>query len=1060
MSILSVALAAWGTFALIRLVLVPRADALADAKRNTNGVRAAAVSSLSGFLSLASLTIALSTTAALGVLIYVNTAASVTLQQARAALDRVEQIHAFVGRFDTAIGITTTVVLIAALSYHVYRRGGRRLTEELKRHIAQEVSRLQEGALETLPPTAEMEQVAVMIRTIEGRVADLNDEGPARIQLVAKLNELTQQYYTMDLLRRIDTRLNKPPDVARSGLSRILLLLSSAGMLRSLKGASRMATVAGLLLLLPASMTIGLPEIRDAAESRARALTEQVLELDRSRVDRQFELLFGDVESETLSNEDHQAIDEIASIFESEVVDARYLQGVRVPQATATASRAVRAHASNLILEASGSHPAARAQLVRASSLEPLEQRLLDLNVGAAGPRRPVTTYGERLRADLRRVVPQLDPTVWAHVRRNVAEYVRSFQQAPDPRYLKAMTLSDALGHLVGGINLEGPLEKLLQQGAAQLTGDVAEAVYRKESRRFIAALAQSQGMEQAFDRLYQAPRPTSSTTINAVRSSVDEVITPANAPARRASLAVNPRPNIEAAQRAVQEIAQPTARASAADALISFGDLFPGQLTEPLGTAHARAVSSLSPAISRVGLQASYARARNYTRLRGFSKIGGVVLGRSPQTTTSLQAATLEWQLTDDEVALPLVHTDGSLRELGRFNPAVVHSALAYAADGRLTTVTMVTAGPLRELRILLHPALVDTGLGCSAIRLDQFADTVTDGNQALRELHDTEVTNVYRQHRAYVRAWAVRMLQLAAAPLTQGAYLRLGDDSLLHEHARQLANLSPKIGVLPDLPLDDFHFLSAKPEFYDDRLVNAVAQCAPESSIGRFDSCIRSTTDIDSYWTDTTASWAAPPPRIVKWSGVREQPWVLDEAVSFMASDQPLGPFRFIVQIAFASPPWFTSEGEWYADPTLELFDDETPYELTSVGDALMDEIASQASQNPETAEVLSRMAEFTYLQRVFRAVLDGHLVLSSMNLGNLATLARQTAGTVNRTQTLDWQTPPEEPAPATETPEEAQSEASASEIDALRTSLGLDEQLALQWKTAFVGCPPPEA
>ena len=184
-------------------------------------------------------------------------------------------------------------------------------------------------------------------------------------------------------------------------------------------------------------------------------------------------------------------------------------------------------------------------------------------------------------------------------------------------------------------------------------------------------------------------------------------------------------------------------------------------------------------------------------------------------------------------------------------------------------------------------------------------------------------------------------------------------------------------------------------------------------------------------------------------------------------MTSDQPLGPFRFIVQIAFTTPPWFISEGTWHVDgnPVLDSFDDETPYELTSVGNALMIEIAARAREEVETAEVLSMMAEFTHLQRLFRAILDGQLVLASTDLGGLPGLARQTAEFVNRAETLSWLP---KPFPSQELMEEVvslsdtQPEASdfLSQVAELRTSLGLDGQVALAIRLEESGCPAPGA
>ena len=1073
MSVLSVALAAWGTFVLLRLVVVPRADAWADANRDINGVRAAAMSSLSGFLSFASLMVAISTTVASGVLTYVSATGGITLQEARDALGRIELIDAFFGNFDAGIGIAMTIALIAALAYHAYRSGGKRLTDALNEQIARELSRLQGQDLEELPPTEDMATLAAMIEALQGQLAGLDEKDAASDQLRAQLNEFVQQYHTLDLLRRIDTSLDEPATVEESGFGRVLLFFSSVGMLRSLKGLGRVTATVGLLLLLPASMTIGLPQIQDATEARLLSLNETVerleLELDRDSVDREYESLMVDAEPEALTPDDEQAIDEIASIFESEVVHTRFLQGARALRASAQVARSIaRARARNDILEASGSHPKAQSQSVRSSPIELLEQRVLALNAEATGRRQPVTSYGEQLRADLRDAVPRMDRAVWAEVRTGVGDYVRSFQQAPNPRDVRAMMLSDVLGHVIGGVDADGPVEKLLQRGAVEFTGELAEAAYRTESRRFMVALAQSQDVSQALSSLSRAPRPMPSAAMTQMRLSVENIPAPEEISVRPSSLSVIPRSEVDeaAAQRAVQRIAQirGTTSASAADALLVFGDLFPGQPNEPVNSVRGRAVSKLSPSVSGASLQAGYARARNYKRLRGFSRIGGVILGRPPQSGTSLEAEKLEWTVTDRDVVLRLILADGSRRELGRYDPAIVHNALAYAADGRVTTVTMVTAEPLDDLRILLHPALVDTGLGCSAIRLDQLADEASVLNQSLGDLRETAIADVYGEHAAYVRAWGVRMLQLSDLQSTKRHYEEVGDSLLLRERATQITDSDD--GIAPELPATSFDFLLSSPEFYDERLVNAIRQCGSSESVGVFDDCIRATATADVYESDTSASWAAPYPQFVPWSGVREQPWVVDNGLAFMRSDQPLGPFRFIVQIAFTSPPWFISEAEWYAEsnPALESFDDETPYELTAVGNALMDEIASRARrQEADTAEVLSRVAEFTHLQRLFRAVLDDHLELPGMDLGELAGLASQTAESVNRADTLRW-LPKHFPSPElmeeVVSRSETQSEAPdlLSQVVALRTSLGLKDQEALAVRLGKSGCPTP--
>lgn len=104
-----------------------------------------------------------------------------------------------------------------------------------------------------------------------------------------------------------------------------------------------------------------------------------------------------------------------------------------------------------------------------------------------------------------------------------------------------------------------------------------------------------------------------------------------------------------------------------------------------------------------------------------------GVVLGRLPDAP-SADLRGLEWKIEGDTVRLVLLAAgpgDKIVRHESRPVPAqLMRQALRYAADGRPLTVTMITAKPLMDLKVLLHPALVDTGAGRLAIRLDQLAD------------------------------------------------------------------------------------------------------------------------------------------------------------------------------------------------------------------------------------------------------------------------------------------------------------------------------------------------
>jgi len=141
---------------------------------------------------------------------------------------------------------------------------------------------------------------------------------------------------------------------------------------------------------------------------------------------------------------------------------------------------------------------------------------------------------------------------------------------------------------------------------------------------------------------------------------------------------------------------------------------------------------------------------------LRGFSRIGGVLIGREPEESTQppLDFRDIQWSSSGDTIELKLTRSDGEIIRLGPYRRALVREALAYAADSRVTTVTMVTARPLKDLKILLHPALVDTPIECRAIELDRFVDEST-GHSTERE----GATHLIEQaHSLYQLAWGER--------------------------------------------------------------------------------------------------------------------------------------------------------------------------------------------------------------------------------------------------------------------------------------------------------------
>ena len=417
--------------------------------------------------------------------------------------------------------------------------------------------------------------------------------------------------------------------------------------------------------------------------------------------------------------------------------------------------------------------------------------------------------------------------------------------------------------------------------------------------------------------------------------------------------------------------------------ALASYSSLFPGvegqaahslqaEVLRVLDTSRAKAQFGPPPGITLVPVDASgqilkkivhaaptassvssrLLRARSYSALRSSRFVGGVLVGRPPKIdpssdTLDLRGFTFSCSSDPDPVLkFHLKHNNGVDVVLGPFNPAIVHLALAYAADGRPTTVTMFKADPLYDLKILLHPALVDTGLGCSAILLDQFADAIGRRNEKFRSLRRQAHHNSFGLVALYRQAWAYRLsavktkqtnfecddrtanhilhlLHLRKALASNSLIQRLQlprqaerlkltqrlTEVLIHKYQAKLGTIDTALRSLGRDPRSALRPLYERSAYFDKDLVRILEGCAmdqpkPLTSDGFLD-CVRdrliTSPLVQHYWRARISSWCEPPPDILMLSGVREKPYTIDADLTF-AQPPPSGAslFRFIYQFA----------------------------------------------------------------------------------------------------------------------------------------------------------------
>lgn len=284
------------------------------------------------------------------------------------------------------------------------------------------------------------------------------------------------------------------------------------------------------------------------------------------------------------------------------------------------------------------------------------------------------------------------------------------------------------------------------------------------------------------------------------------------------------------------------------ADGLVQYEDFFPaqlraesesvrGQLRDRLAALMQADPSASTADFSRTNLR----RSRDFVSLRGFSRIGGVLIGRTDMQDAAADVRQLDWEFENGGIRLVGVDATGRRHESKQLPCDLVELALAYAADGRPTAVTMVTNESVPDLRILVHPTLVDTAVGRDAIELDRLVDVHTGGT----EWRTNAEASVQRQVWLYRFAWAQRILALEPLwPLVGEAA------DTFRERARQLdATIRDEqeefAGLLGDAALyadPGRCVLAAKPAYFDPQVVAWLRDGLPAVDLASLASAIRS--------------------------------------------------------------------------------------------------------------------------------------------------------------------------------------------------------------------------
>ncbi len=550
------------------------------------------------------------------------------------------------------------------------------------------------------------------------------------------------------------------------------------------------------------------------------------------------------------------------------------------------------------------------------------------------------------------REVARQRPKLWAKLRNNIEVFGSEFQQEVSPVAIRRAALSHAIGALLG--------DPAAITADHVLVIDHAEKRYRAQTAVFLDSVAagdDAAGVHKAIaDLQWEIPHIDLPEVMKDIPS-IDGLEQRARngefnvwAELRRPSLSKNFETELGRihAWRTKLDF-EPQ---SVASMVAEYEDHF---AVDPTRTSTAdRLFKTWGEKVDDRVPALALRRARDFERSGEYISTGGVVFGRTDsEVIGSLDFIDLTWKMDGNLVSLVLVPAKGAPIVLDRLSRDVVRSALGFAADDRKTVVTVVNAAAGVQ-KVLLHPLLVDTAVGCAVTSLDHV---VFD---ALPSDKDNELSRAFDSY---------------------GAALELYKEAYLEYIAQRLGAVEHKLSVEGQAFLDELRIgLTARrdaierraPRSADPRtvfrgrkqfspiVVKALERCVSQPEVAP---CIEA--ELRDRARATSASDLSDLPAgvvtIQPVSGVRESPYQITPTLDFARTADDRLPFSFLAQYAVTA-----------ADSN-----EAKPVVLETAQPAINREVGRWIAAHPAPRDMtIAHSASFARLQRLFRAALAGEL------------------------------------------------------------------------------------
>jgi len=1010
-----------GAFAILHFAWIPSVERRLQFDRSTSAIGHSALLAVLGVLRSVFLIATLTSVVIVVVMFFLGLLGGASPKAVLSSIETIKEWRAMLTGFGPIWGVIAIILLVLALAIYAHRSAKLRLQGAFKRIFDGEYQRLEklyeQNQLEPLPLNKEIQEIQAQLAERLQLLEELDriplPEGANADQIRQELTKQTSLLQGLLKAHEIQRRMNvklSDEDVelpkAATKLEKLQTFFMSRGLVTNLSRVSRLVYVSSLVLLVPSLMGVYSGKVGPALDKRVVELHNLRITLESEQVEQELKNAknqLGEPKNE-LSDGDKSVIEEAARTLEAAIAES-HLSAIS-STISSTARFSMR---STLVRDRILSRNVRRASSVlervpsgsQAANLRPLEQEIVRVSEAALDADKPPTQLYKNLRAELEDAARR-SPRFVDHLKTEL----KSFQKVASRGDLTHALAKHVAGVMIDGTS-QGELGRIIQGASQTKNPSVIQSLHETQSRRFVLELVHGKSVGQALNTVTTSIemaeiQPIMRTVMNEVP--INQINNTFREYPPSVSAASEPHVNLNKAAAEIEKLRNLAPNPQSArtmqytEALTNFDDWFPSQFGADSRTPSSdlrnrwasgdgsRTSPDLSPGPGSPSTpnlatsRSSFTRSRSFFRLRGFSRVGGVLIGiDSVKTTTpTLNFNDLKWELKDGKIELILINSDGQAFRSIPHRLAMAYYALNYAADGRPLAVTMIKAPPMMELKILLHPVLIDNPMGYRIIELDRFVDKYTSEDPS----RDSATNAVFAQNALYQLAWANRALA-ALKPMMASQYDTPQEILDLALYLKSIINsseirLQAQAALRQPKALKDpiRSPLTAKSEFYDEPLVDLIIACAEQTTdLDKFEMKIKQAAENVFNGGETQLKrWLTDPPTFDIWSGVREKEFDLHPKNFMMLEGvaAPL-PFDFMLQVAFTSSPQFLSNGRGDADD--ESYSDTKPWEFPAVKKQIHQKVLTRAQNDYRDRVILADAAEFTYLQRFFRLAFQGH-------------------------------------------------------------------------------------